>query len=113
MQALASPYETFDLRPPAPGIVVATLNRPERYNAMTATMFDELERAAVALDDEDDLRAVILTGAGEALRRRLALRGRGDPAAAEPARHARPAGAGRPGAGRGPLGPGAGDRRRQ
>jgi enoyl-CoA hydratase/carnithine racemase len=41
---------------------------PERffYNAMTATMFDELERAAIALDDEDDLRAVILTGAGKA-----------------------------------------------
>jgi enoyl-CoA hydratase/carnithine racemase len=33
---------------------------------MTATMFDELERAAIALDDKDDLRAVILTGAGKA-----------------------------------------------
>jgi enoyl-CoA hydratase/carnithine racemase len=33
---------------------------------MTATMFGELERAAVALDDEDDLRAMILTGAGKA-----------------------------------------------
>jgi enoyl-CoA hydratase/carnithine racemase len=33
---------------------------------MTATMFDELERAAIALDDEDDLRAVIITGAGKA-----------------------------------------------
>ncbi len=46
------------------GVVVVTLNRPDRYNAMTATMFDELERAAIALDDEDDLRTVIITGAG-------------------------------------------------
>jgi enoyl-CoA hydratase/carnithine racemase len=66
MKALDTAYQTLDLGAPAPGVVVVTLNRPERYNAMTATMFDELERAAVALDDEDDLRAVILTGAGKA-----------------------------------------------
>jgi enoyl-CoA hydratase/carnithine racemase len=66
MKVLDTPYQTLDLGGPAPGIVVVTLNRPDRYNAMTATMFDELERAAIALDDEDELRAVILTGAGKA-----------------------------------------------
>jgi enoyl-CoA hydratase/carnithine racemase len=66
MKALDTPYQTLDLGAPAPGVVVVTLNRPDRYNAMTAMMFDELERAAIALDDEDDLRAVILTGAGKA-----------------------------------------------
>jgi enoyl-CoA hydratase/carnithine racemase len=48
-----------------PGVTAVTLNRPERYNAMTAQMFDELERVAAELDDEDDLRVVILTGAGK------------------------------------------------
>jgi enoyl-CoA hydratase/carnithine racemase len=66
MKVLDTAYETLDLGAPAPGVVVVALNRPERYNAMTATMFDELERAAIALDDEDELRAVILTGAGKA-----------------------------------------------
>jgi hypothetical protein len=41
-------HQTLDLGAPAPGVVVVTLNRPDRYNAMTATMFDELERAAIA-----------------------------------------------------------------
>src|SRR5580692_7392909 len=68
MKVLDTAYETLDLGAPAPGVVVVTLNRPDRYNAMTATMFDELERAAIALDDEDDLRAVILTGTGKAFR---------------------------------------------
>jgi enoyl-CoA hydratase/carnithine racemase len=61
-----SPYQTLLLDEPAHGVVTVTLNRPDRYNAMTAVMFDELEQVAVSLDDEDDLRVVILTGAGKA-----------------------------------------------
>jgi len=57
-------YETLTLDEPRPGVVVITLNRPERRNAMTTTMFGELEHAAEAL--EDDHRVVILTGAGTA-----------------------------------------------
>jgi hypothetical protein len=33
MKVLDTPYQTLDLRTPAPGVVVVTLNRPERYNA--------------------------------------------------------------------------------
>lgn len=66
MQCLNATYETLALAEPAPGVVLVTLNRPERHNAMTNTMFDELERVALALDDEDDCRVVILTGAGPA-----------------------------------------------
>jgi enoyl-CoA hydratase/carnithine racemase len=66
MKCLDIPYQTVDLAERAPGVVVVTLNRPDRYNAMTATMFDELESSATALDDEDDLRVVIMTGAGKA-----------------------------------------------
>lgn len=58
-------YRTLLVEERAPGIRVVTLNRPDRYNAMTAGMFDELERMALELGDEDDLRVVIMTGAGK------------------------------------------------
>jgi enoyl-CoA hydratase/carnithine racemase len=59
-------YQTLLLAEPSPGIRVVTLNRPDRYNAMTDTMFGELERIALALDDDDSCRVVVLTGAGRA-----------------------------------------------
>lgn len=64
MKSLDRTYETLLLEEVVPGIVVVTLNRPERYNAMTNTMFDELERMAIDLGQEDDLRVVVMTGAG-------------------------------------------------
>ena len=66
MKSLDKAYETLILEQPSPGVVVVTLNRPERSNAMTNTMFRELEDMALALNGEDDCRVVILTGAGKA-----------------------------------------------
>lgn len=66
MKALDRPYETLLLEEVQPGTVVVTLNRPDRYNAMTNTMFDELERMAIDLNDEDSCRVVVITGAGKA-----------------------------------------------
>lgn len=66
MKSLERPYETLLLDERAPGVVVVTLNRPTRYNAMTNAMFAELERVALDLGAEDDLRVIILTGAGKA-----------------------------------------------
>jgi enoyl-CoA hydratase/carnithine racemase len=66
MKSLDRSYETLRLEEVGPGVVVATLNRPDRYNAMTNQMFDELERMALDLDDEDDCRVLVLTGAGKA-----------------------------------------------
>jgi len=66
MKSLEAAYETLLLDEPTPGVAVVTLNRPDRYNAMTNTMFDELERLALDLDADDDCRVVILTGAGKA-----------------------------------------------
>ena len=43
-----------------------TLNRPDRLNAMSATMLDELVRAAHWFDDHLDVRVVIVRGAGRA-----------------------------------------------
>ncbi|MGQ4600931.1 enoyl-CoA hydratase-related protein [Nocardia sp. R6R-6] len=58
--------ETIRLDRPEPGIVVATLDRADRMNAMTNTMFAELDWLAHTLDREDDLRVLIITGAGKA-----------------------------------------------
>ena len=59
-------YQTLLLESPADAVLQLTLNRPERLNAMTVTMFDELESVARAIADDRDVRVVILTGAGRA-----------------------------------------------
>ncbi|WP_245582245.1 enoyl-CoA hydratase/isomerase family protein [Nocardioides halotolerans] len=63
---LTQAFETLELDEPSPGTVVVRLNRPDRLNAMNNTMFDELERVALGLNDRDGCRVVILTGAGRA-----------------------------------------------
>ncbi len=45
------------------GVVVLTLDDPERRNAMTAAMGDALEARCHELADDDDLRVVVITGA--------------------------------------------------
>ncbi|MBV9001770.1 MAG: crotonase/enoyl-CoA hydratase family protein [Solirubrobacterales bacterium] len=47
-------------------ILTLTLNRPERLNAWTQTMFRELMEAFERADADDEVRAVIVTGAGRA-----------------------------------------------
>src|ERR1700733_95128 len=59
-------YETLLLESPAEAVAQVMLNRPDRFNAMTVTMFDELESVARAIADDRDVRVVILTGAGRA-----------------------------------------------
>jgi enoyl-CoA hydratase/carnithine racemase len=48
----------------ADGVLTITLNRPDRLNAFTETMMNELIAAFDASDADDDVRAVIVTGAG-------------------------------------------------
>ncbi|HUA44104.1 MAG TPA: crotonase/enoyl-CoA hydratase family protein [Solirubrobacteraceae bacterium] len=47
-------------------VLTITLNRPERLNAWTHTMFGELMTAFDRADADDEVRAVIVTGAGRA-----------------------------------------------
>jgi enoyl-CoA hydratase/carnithine racemase len=47
-------------------ILTITLNRPDRMNAFTHLMQNELIAAFDAADADDDIRAVIVTGAGRA-----------------------------------------------
>lgn len=47
------------------GIALVTINRPEKLNALNHATLDELEQAVVEVEQNDDVRAVIITGAGE------------------------------------------------
>ncbi len=47
------------------GVAVLTLNRPEFHNAFNYLMQRELQHVWRSLRNDDDVRAVILTGAGE------------------------------------------------
>ena len=47
-------------------VLTVTLNRPDRLNAWTQTMFEELMAAFDRADADDEVRAVIVTGAGRA-----------------------------------------------
>jgi enoyl-CoA hydratase/carnithine racemase len=45
-------------------VAVITLNRPERLNTISGPMLDELSAALIDADRDQDVRAVVLTGAG-------------------------------------------------
>jgi 2-(1,2-epoxy-1,2-dihydrophenyl)acetyl-CoA isomerase len=46
------------------GVMTLTLNRPERLNALTPPLLDELLAMLLEARDSDTIRAVVLTGAG-------------------------------------------------
>ena len=50
----------------ADGILTITLHRPDRLNAFTATMAQEVIRALDAAYADDDVRAIVVTGSGRA-----------------------------------------------
>jgi len=58
-------FETITIETDARGVATLTLNRPEKHNAMSATMIAELTQAAQKLAADAAVRAVILTGAGK------------------------------------------------
>src|ERR1700730_395962 len=48
------------------GVATITLNRPERLNALTFEIYRELTDTFLALRNESEVRAVVITGAGRA-----------------------------------------------
>ena len=56
-------HTLFDLKD---GVATITLNRPERMNAWTAQMGAEINGHLVRCDEDDEVRAVVVTGAGRA-----------------------------------------------
>jgi enoyl-CoA hydratase/carnithine racemase len=48
----------------ADGVAVLTLDRPDRLNALTFAIYGQLERLFLELEDDETVKAVVLTGAG-------------------------------------------------
>ncbi len=46
-------------------IAVITLNRPENLNALTVEMAEQLKETLLTIQNDETVRAVILTGAGK------------------------------------------------
>ena len=63
--AATTSYETLLLDHDR-GVTVVTLNRPDQMNAFNATMTAELSSAITALDSDDEVRVIVVTGAGRA-----------------------------------------------
>ncbi|MFL2759574.1 MAG: enoyl-CoA hydratase/isomerase family protein [Dehalococcoidia bacterium] len=57
-------YETI-LYSKSEGVATITLNRPEVLNALSTTLFRELDTAITEVESDEEVKAVILTGAGD------------------------------------------------
>jgi enoyl-CoA hydratase/carnithine racemase len=59
-------YEQLDLTRPHPGVLLVTLNRPEKYNATDEQMHAELARVWRDVSSDPETRVAVVTGAGRA-----------------------------------------------
>jgi len=50
----------------AAAVRILTLNRPDRLNAVSLALYEELLEAIARAGEDDAVRAVVLTGAGRA-----------------------------------------------
>jgi len=66
MQLDPQSYEAIAVDKRTRGVVLATLNRPERLNAVNATMHHELARLPREVDADPELKVLVITGAGRA-----------------------------------------------
>jgi enoyl-CoA hydratase len=57
-------YETL-LVTKQDGVGIITLNRPERLNALSTTLFRELDEALTEHEEDDDVRVLLVTGSGK------------------------------------------------
>lgn len=61
-----STYEQLTFERREPGILVITINRPEKYNATDEILHSELARVWRDVDADPGIRVAVVTGAGEA-----------------------------------------------
>ena len=61
---MSAAYQTLVVDRPRDGVVLVTLNRPDRMNAITFQMFDEFHVLCDELMKDDAARVVVITGAG-------------------------------------------------
>ncbi|XP_063980671.1 delta(3,5)-Delta(2,4)-dienoyl-CoA isomerase, mitochondrial-like [Diachasmimorpha longicaudata] len=59
-------FETISVSSPKEFVYKVQLNRPDKMNAMSHAMWLEIDKCFKMLDDSDDCRVVMITGAGKA-----------------------------------------------
>jgi enoyl-CoA hydratase len=79
---------TLAVTSPRPAVRVLTLSRPERLNALSRELVEELHAAVDTVEGDDGCRVVVLTGAGRGFCSGLDLK---ELAAADPVQHRGPA----------------------
>lgn len=57
-------FETIEIEIDQRGVATLTLNQPDKHNALSAQMIDEITAAAGQLGTDPKVRAVVITGAG-------------------------------------------------
>lgn len=62
----ADDYTTIAIEKRADGVTLATLNRPEKLNAVNAAMHRELASLPIGANRDPEVRVLVLTGAGRA-----------------------------------------------
>ena len=63
---MADAYSTLLIERHADGYAVVTLNRPEALNALNSTLFGELAAFLDAVETDDSVRCLVLTGSAKA-----------------------------------------------
>jgi len=64
MSAIPKPDDSILLREDRDGVCTLTMNRPQQMNLLTAEMLEALQEAFDSLTNNEQVRVVILTGAG-------------------------------------------------
>ena len=59
------PYETVLIDRRENGVALLVLNRPDAMNSLNSTLMRELPHAARELAEDEDVRCIVLTGAGD------------------------------------------------
>jgi enoyl-CoA hydratase/carnithine racemase len=58
-------FDTIKVSRPSPTIALVTLSRPDQRNSFNQLMTDEFEKVFKILDQDETVRAVVLTGEGK------------------------------------------------
>lgn len=62
---MSNVFETILLSKDDNGIATLTINRPDKLNALNAKVLEELSIAMNRIEGDDEIKAVVITGAGE------------------------------------------------
>lgn len=61
---MTDPNRLVEVHRDSRGVATLTLNRPDRHNALSGALIDDLDASLEALESDRDVRVVVLTGRG-------------------------------------------------